>query len=411
MNNILNKAISDYISDSRYPLYNFNLGKIYEDLGHNSAAISFYLRTAEFGTDNLLSYESLLRLSLCLEKQGDRIFSLKGVLLRAISLIPTRPEAYFLLCRIYEMNKDWHECYAFASIGEKLINDDIHKLETNVEYPGKYVFIFEKAVSAWWIGLYNESIYLFRLLDQMPNILSIHKECIKNNLFNLGYLWKKEIKYDESYYPYLKLKFDNASMIKQNYSQCYQDIFILTMLNGKKNGSFLEIGCGDPFFNNNTILLEKEFDWNGISIDINKNNIDNFLKFRKSNAICFDATKIDYNTILDSKNYDYLQIDCDPAIISYNVLLKIPFETHKFAVITFEHEHYCDNNKEIRDKSRNYFESFGYKMIVNNISEDRYSDFEDWWVHPDLVDSKIIEKMTCISDDVKKADLYMLNKL
>jgi hypothetical protein len=83
----------------------------------------------------------------------------------------------------------------------------------------------------------------------------------------------------------------------------------------------------------------------------------------------------------------------------------------KFAIITFEHDYAIDENKEIKGLSRRYLESFGYKMIVNNIAEDRFTDFEDWYVHPDLVDNKIIEKMLCISDDVKKADDYMLNRI
>jgi hypothetical protein len=410
MNN-LNKALSDYLSDPKYPLYNFNLGKIYEDLGHNSGAVSFYLRTAEFSNDNLLIYESLIRIALCIEKQGNRTNTVEGILLRAISVLPKRHEAYFLLSRTYEINKTWHESYTFATIGENLSDNNEINLLTDVGYPGKYGFIFEKAVSAWWIGLYDESIYLFRLLDNNYNMLDNHKQIVKLNLNNLSETFKNLIIYDKSMYNNLRMKFSGLSKIERNYSQVYQDMFVLTMLKGKTNGKFIEIGCADPYFNNNTYLLEKKFNWNGISIDIDQSKIDNFTKNRKSKTICSDATKINYSEILEDNIYDYLQIDCEPAIISYNILLKIPFETHKFAVITFEHDYYLDMNKEIKEKSRKYLQSFGYKMVVNNISEDKFSDFEDWWVHPDLVDKDIINKMECISDKVKKADDYMLNKL
>ncbi len=34
--------------------------------------------------------------------------------------------------------------------------------------------------------------------------------------------------------------------IKENHSQAYQDLFVLTMLGGKKNGRYLEIGGNHP---------------------------------------------------------------------------------------------------------------------------------------------------------------------
>lgn len=409
--NELNKNLMNFVYDSKNSLVNFNLGYAYELLGQTASASSYYLRSAEYGSDDVLIYESLLRLALCLSKQGSRVFTVKGVLLRAISLLPNRPEAYFLLSRTYEINRDWQESYTFATIGEKLISDNHTKLKTDVEYPGKYGFIFEKAVSSWWIGLYDESLYLFRQLDKNYNMSDVYSRIVKNNINNLGNNWKEPIIYDDTQYEHLKVKFNGSSSIKFNYSQCYQDMFVLTMLNGKRNGLFLEIGCGDPYYGNNTALLEKEFDWKGISIDINKDTTDKFSKERKSNVICDDATKIDYDKILQSDVYDYLQIDCDPPLVSYNTLLKIPFDKCKFAVITFEHDYYCDSDSGVREKSRKYLESFGYKMVVNDIAPDKFSNYEDWWVHPDLVDNKIINKMIDLSENTKKCDDYMLHKL
>ena len=190
MDTKLNRALMNYITDPRDSLYNFTLGKCYEDLGQTASAASFYIRTAEFTTDTLFAYESLLRLALCFEKQGLRVYATKGILLRAISLLPDRPEAYFLLSRLYEINSDWHESYAIATIGEKLVSDSDIKLRTDVEYPGKYAITFEKAVSAWWIGLYYESIQLFRELNKNPNMLDIHVNAVRNNIKNLGHIQK-----------------------------------------------------------------------------------------------------------------------------------------------------------------------------------------------------------------------------
>lgn len=410
----LNISLVHFILEPKNPLYNFELGRCYEDMGHTASAASYYLRTAEFSSNNLLSYEALLRLALCFQKQGSRVFTIKGVLLRAISLLPERPEGIFLLSRIYETNREWQETYTWAVLGENLtIQSEFEgpKLRTDVEYPGRYVFTFEKAVAAWWIGLYDESIYLFRQLDKNPNMLDLHKTATKNNIRNLGNNWKDPIVYHDTMYEYLKIKFPGANTIKHNYSQCYQDLFVLTILNGKRGGSFLEIGGGDPFYGNNTALLEKEFDWVGTSIDIDPNLTKVFSEKRPTKVITADATKLDYTRIIQGDKCDYLQIDCDPAIISYNVLLKIPFETHKFAVITFEHDFYTDENSGVKEKSREYLKSFGYELVVSNIAPDKFNSYEDWWVHPDLVERSIIEKMKCLDKFAIRADDYMLNKI
>lgn len=410
-NTKLNIALMNYITNPRDAMYNFLVGKSYEDLGQTASAAGYYLRCAEYGTDDLLSYESLLRMSLCFQKQGSRIFTIKGILLRAVSLLPLRPEAYFLLSRIYEINKDWQESYTWSVIGEKFINDSDVKLRTNVEYPGKYGFTFEKAVSAWWIGLYDESLYLFRQLMKNPDMWEIHINSVRNNIKIIENNYKEPIIYDGSFYEELRMKFRNSRKISRNYSQCYQDMFVLTMLNGKTNGLFLEIGCGDAFFGNNTALLETEFGWNGISIDINQETVNKFSKQRKSKTICSDATKIDYEKILENDVYDYLQIDCEPALTSYETLLRIPFETHQFAVITFEHDFYTDEDSGVREKSRKYLESHGYICVVNNIAPDKFNSFEDWWIHPRLVNMDIVNKMRCLSDNPKKCDDYMLGKI
>jgi len=47
-------------------------------------------------------------------------------------------------------------------------------------------------------------------------------------------------------------------------SQLRQDLFVLSQLNFKRNGFFVEFGAGNGISDSNTFLLEKEFNWNGI---------------------------------------------------------------------------------------------------------------------------------------------------
>jgi len=175
--------LQKYIKTPKDQNINFNLGWQYELIGQSASACSFYLRSIEHGYDDVLRYEAMLRMALCFERQGNRIFTIKGLLLRAISLQPTRPEAYFLLARIYERSKDWQESYTMSILGQRL-ETNFTPLRTDVEYPGPLGFKFEQAVTAWWIGLWDQSRSLFKELEHedMPDI---YKTAIQNNLNTL----------------------------------------------------------------------------------------------------------------------------------------------------------------------------------------------------------------------------------
>jgi tetratricopeptide (TPR) repeat protein len=400
---MLDKLLKEYINNPKDSNICFELALEYEKSGQTTSAAAFYLRSIEFGFDIKLQYEALCRISLCFEKQGNRWFMIKGLLLRAISLLPNRPEAHFLLCRAYEKNKEWQEGYTHSIVSEMISSAEPNSI-TDLEYPGKWGFIFERAVVSWWIGLHDESIHLFRKLKNNYKLDTIHKNAVENNLKNLGNNWKEPLIYTNEEYKSLRYKFNDAHLIKKNYSQSYQDLFVLMVLNGKRNGSWIEIGCAHPTYGNNTKLLE-ELGWSGISIDIDTNVVENW-KDRKTIPYQIDATKVDWDKIDLNSITDYLQIDVDPPEISYEVLLSIPLWEKKFRVITFEHDHYTDNSKTIREKSRKYLRSFGYELVVNDIAVDEYSSYEDWWIHPDLVDPKIIEVLKSLKE-INPANKYI----
>ena len=50
-------------------------------------------------------------------------------------------------------------------------------------------------------------------------------------------------------------------------------------------------------------------------------------------------------------------------------------------------------------------------MCIRDRSPDDDRPYEDWWVHPDLVHKKIIDKMVCVDGKTKKAEKYMFNSL
>ena len=173
-------------TDPFNPEVNFALAVEYERLHQTASAVSFYLRTAEYGYNShpILVYTSLLKVSLCIENQRDRVNSVSNCILQAISYLPTRPEAYFLLSRLYERQGAWQECYTFACVGLNLQDGEL--LPADVEYSGRYVLLFEKAVSSWWVGRRDESISILQHLRTTGGLAKEYEDAVKQNLIRLG---------------------------------------------------------------------------------------------------------------------------------------------------------------------------------------------------------------------------------
>ncbi len=177
------KFLNNFIIDPQNPENNYNLATYYENIGQTASAVSYYLRTAERTQDKVLQYECLLRASICFDKQGSRNFTVKGLLQNAITTLPKRPEAYYLLAKFYSQeNKDgcWNDCYLISAIAESIVEIENQPLNNSVSYPGFYGILYYKAISSWWCGLCGESKKLFKKLltdyDLSENEIEICKE-------------------------------------------------------------------------------------------------------------------------------------------------------------------------------------------------------------------------------------------
>lgn len=365
-----------------------------------AAALTYYLKIAEVSKDKNLQYYCLLRCAKCVEIPGNRKHSVITLYKHAISLLPKRPEAYYLLSKAYEMYNDWFDAYLFADLGlEKQFVDD--EFSKKLQYPSNYGLLFQKAVSSWHIGRGAESRELFHYLkNNFYNEMDIvYKTGIQTNIIRLG-SGEPFVYYTNDKYHQLKFKFNGDNTIDKSYSQMMQDMFILSILNGKKNGTYLEIGSADPYHGSNTYLLETGFNWSGIGLDIKQDLVDKYNNDRINKTILQDGITADYNKILGELTpgnnvVDYLQLDAEPASTTFQILLKIPFDNYKFRVITYEHDYYADITQSYRDLSREYLQKLGYKLIVNDICADKEKrcSFEDWWVHPELIDSGTLSIM------------------
>jgi len=419
--NILEQAVLEYVKDPENPETNYRVAIIYEQLGQWAAALSYFLRAAERTKDKDLSYECILKLGLLFDRPRNRGNSVRGQYKQALLINPHRPEAYFLLARHYERERDFVSAYMYACLGEQFADIDAKPLRSWVEYPGRYGLKFEKAVAGWHWGHEKESRRLFReLAEEYHEKMDYpHKTAVYNNIANLG-IGREEVThkhYTPDKYDRLRFKFNGAKNIKITHGQAYQDIFVLSCLNGKRNGTYLEIGSAGPYYGNNTAVLEEEFGWRGVGIDFDEKFVKEYREKRKNPVLQENALEVNYENILSELAVDgvvdYLQLDCEPSSVTYEIMEKIPFDKFKFAVITYEHDHYMDKTKSYRRKSREYLTSRGYKLVVSDVSNEGHSSFEDWYVHPDLIDPNIVEIMTDVIETDRTTNMrtiedYML---
>ena len=191
-------------------------------------------------------------------------------------------------------------------------------------------------------------------------------------------------RYFKNDYENLKFKFSGSENIENNYSQSMQDMFVLSVLDGKRNGVYVEIGADKPRVINNSYLLESQYDWSGVSFEIESDKVDYFNTIRKNKCICADATKFDYKSLFDARKYpkqiDYLQLDCDPPQITLGCLKKLPLEDYRFSVITFETDLYA-GGQDVQTEHWKILTSLGYQRVVKNIKNEG-NPYEDWWIDP-----------------------------
>lgn len=198
-------------------------------------------------------------------------------------------------------------------------------------------------------------------------------------------------------------------------SQLQQDLFVLGVLDCKRNGFYVEFGATDGISLSNTHLLEKTFGWTGILAEPARNWQSELLKnrpfshlsdlcvwktsgdkinfreteqmelstletFRSSDAhrherskgFVYEVETISLEDLLHKykapKNIDFLSIDTEGS--EFEILESFNFEAYQFSVIVCEH-----NFTENRSKIYQLLTSKGYVRVLEDISF-----FDDWYV-------------------------------
>jgi hypothetical protein len=170
-----------------------------------------------------------------------------------------------------------------------------------------------------------------------------------------------------------------------------QERFVTELLKNKENGFYVELGAFDSKKGSNTYHLETDYNWNGVSFEIDPERHAEFVSNRKNPCILGDATHFNYISYFEENNFpkqiDYLQVDIDAGYtpegnsvgnpyLTLHGLIAVPLSKYRFSIITFEHDSQIEyNNKGMREAQREILSSLGYKLVVRDWHE-------DWWVDP-----------------------------
>ena len=160
--------------------------------------------------------------------------------------------------------------------------------------------------------------------------------------------------------------------------------FVYKILDDKKNGSFIEVGSSHWKENSNTYVLEKDFGWSGLGLDIEQHFVDEYNKNRVSKCIKADALVFNWDKYLEENNFpkqmDFLQIDVDDIIPFSNVLalINFPFSRYTFNVVAIEHIANIDSKYEnSKNVQREILKLHGYILVASFFTD-------EWWIHESL---------------------------
>ena len=201
---------------------------------------------------------------------------------------------------------------------------------------------------------------------------------------------------------------DNPAETQGFYGQAAQDLFVVS-LPRIGDGSFVDLGAGDPERNSNTVLLERVFGWRGVLADIATR--DSLVRDRSSeNSIFGDAFDADVDAAIvrlagDVGVIDYLSLDLEPPELTLRRLCSLPLDRVRFGVVTCEHDLYRDPTGSIKAAMAGVLVHHGYRLVADNVlmiaasnDESGLVPVEDWWVHQSIHDWR---EASCIADELR----------
>jgi|TARA_B100000929_G_C15378655_1_gene377025 hypothetical protein len=175
-----------------------------------------------------------------------------------------------------------------------------------------------------------------------------------------------------------------------DYSQAGQDLFALELFG--KNGTYIDVGSGEPKIGNNTYSLEVENNWKGFCVDFDQNNYEKRWKNcpeRNNKVYWEDASKFDYNKGLIENNLpnkiDYLSCDLDPQEKTFVALKKVINDGIEPKLITFETDKYREKI-DYEKLAINFLYPKNYIIAVKDVYSGlkKKKVFETWFINKNI---------------------------
>jgi hypothetical protein len=193
-------------------------------------------------------------------------------------------------------------------------------------------------------------------------------------------------------------------------SQSGQDLWVNAVLEGKRDGFFLDVGANHPVELSNTYALQNGLGWGGVLVERDEHCLNLLRMWRQSDRtkiIEGDATKMDLLApyrFTGINVVDYLSIDIDentePALRW--LLQSFGDSGIRFRVLTVETDQYRFG-QEVADRIDGLLASHGYDILCKNVRASDGSIYESWAVDPKLVNMKVAERFR--SDGLKWSDI------
>jgi len=196
-----------------------------------------------------------------------------------------------------------------------------------------------------------------------------------------------------------------------------QDRWVCEFFNFKHGGYFLNVGAMDGITADNTYVLEKEYGWNGLSLEPYGIHF-NVLKKRRKNVIPkalyskdgysifngaasslvnrgagfggFLVPTVTFKTLFKEfevpRVIDYISLDIEGA--EYEALTQFPFDTHLSILWTIEHNYYVHKDDTLKNQIKEIMLKNGYVLTHDNVAPVDRPEliYEDWYVHEDYHD-------------------------
>lgn len=185
--------------------------------------------------------------------------------------------------------------------------------------------------------------------------------------------------------------------------QAQQDRFVFEMLDGKREGTFCDVGCSHPVELSNTYALEQQLGWRGLLIDRSPHAIKLCEEQRASKAICADALDIDWGftfgvamSLQHETQIGFLSLDLDENTLPVLKRMEAEFDARTraqdsfglkrsphFRVVCAEHDLWRFG-PEAKLGIEDIMRRAGYDLVCEDVCSAEGDPYENWYCCPSL---------------------------